>query len=339
VSETKEIWYSISAMKRAAVKVRVIWNGREFDATITRNAAGNLQWATILPTGEIKWLPPAREARQWGDQPDAWRPLGPWPDPLPTPMITAQPRVWSSRMRFQLVEEASAADLAREMEHDRESARVHRGAGDFDPKSQWWKDPYAIKYQPAGEITKEMAEGRLMRAVAACGARAGLTLESRTAGTVLADLATAADEAFRQFDATSDGAVQFRPLPQDHADFCEAMRWFAMLNPPKSWARSREAWTFNRMQKTLLFRAFAVPLNWREIGNRIKRTDQRARQLYAEAIVMAAKIANAPDRSTAEFEALRERNRAFKRGAGVDYGMDMKTARTLADRLRMEEAE
>lgn len=313
MSDAREIWYPIAAMKRAGAKVHVHWNGREFDAAIVRNPSGRLQWGTILDTGEIKWLPPQREAREWGEQPSAWRPLGPWPDPLPDPLNTPAPRLWSSRMKFALVDEATTADLAREMENDRESARAGRSAEPVDTRSQWWKDPYAIKYQPAGGVTREMAEGRLMRAVAACGARAGLTLENRTTGTVLADLATAASDAFRQFDATSDGAVQFRPLPQDHQDFCEAMRWFAMLNPPKSWAETRRLWTFNRMQKALLFRALPVPLNWREIGTRIKRSGERSRQLYSEAVVMACRVANSPNRSTAEMNALRERNQAFRR--------------------------
>jgi hypothetical protein len=320
-SQAKEIWYPLSALKRPGVKVLVIWNGREFDAAIARNPSGRLQWGTIIDSGEIKWLPPQREARQWGEQPDAWRPIGAWPDPLPEPLNTPQPRLWSSRMKFALVDEASSADLAKEMEHDRESARAQRNARDPETKSQWWKDPYAIKYQTAGEIgmadvggiMRNMAEGRLMRAVATCGAGYGLSIESKTVGQVLADLATAADEAFRQSDPTSDGAIRFKPLPQDHQDFTEAMRWFTQLNPPSSWAKRREAWSFNRMQKTLLFRALPVPLNWREIGTRIKRSGERSRQLYSEAITMATRIANTPNQLSNEMEQLRERNKAFKR--------------------------
>lgn len=312
-------WWHISAMRVPRRRHEVVWNGRIFKAIAFKDPKTQLtRWATDDLGAEPQLLPPKGQERRWGMQPEAWRPVpgDDWPEKLPSAMLSPKARFVTEKLKFTLVEEATAADLAREMEHGREVARAYRGDdGEVDPKKQWWKDPYTIKYEPPGEVTEKMAEGRLMRAVAACDARAGLTLEARTAGTVLADLATAADQAFRQFDATSDGAVRFRALPQDIHDFCEAMRWFAMLNPPKSWAETRKPWTFNKMQKVLHYRALPVPLNWREIGDRIDRTRPRATALYEEAVAMACQIANAPDRSTAELEALRERNRAFKRGA------------------------
>ena len=313
-------WYRMSAFKIAGKTprrlVHVQWNGREFDAIIWPNPeTGKEQWTSIV-NGDRVFFPPAREARQWGPQPDAWRPLegDAWPEPLPAPLRSPGHRMWTSTMKFLLVEEASNAELAREMESDRaDAARGYHHVERFDAdKLQWWKDGTLITYKPAGEIEGKMVEGRLMRAVAACEAGYGLTLESKQVGQALADLSTAADRAFNQEDPTSSYGIRFDPLPQDHKDFPEAMRWFTDLNPPHVWHKRRKPWSLNRMQKVLVYRARPVPLSFQDIGNHLSRSGERARQIYKEALECAGKIANAPRGENAEIEKVRERNRAFR---------------------------
>lgn len=310
-----DVWYSISHMKRARALVEVQWNGREFKALLWTNPdTGSLQWATYV-NNELVFLPPKREAKTWLSQPDAWRPIDGkvWPDPLPKPLIGSVPRMRSSAL------EATAADLAREMEANRSDAQRAnaRGAYHSEPfsidKLQWWKDATLIVYKPAGEIDAMMVEGRLMRAVAASQAGYGLTLESRTVGKVLADLSTAADRAFNQEDPTSSYGLRFDPLPQDHKDFDEAMRWFTELNPPHVWHKHRKPWSLNRMQKVLFYRALPVPLSFQDIGDHLSRSGERARQIYKEALERVGKIANAPKSPNVEIERVKERNREHKR--------------------------
>lgn len=310
------LWYPMPAMKRAKAAVRLQWNGRVFRATkFFSPTTGKHEWAEYVD-GEIRWLPP--DGKNWGE-PSAWQPdTGrPWPDPLPDPLRGPAPRMWSSTLKFALVEDATAADLAREMEDDRESARANKGnveRSDLD-KVQWWRDASQITYQAPGEITARMMEGRLMRAVAHAGTESGLTLKSRTVGTLLAELATAADQAFNQEDPRSSFAVKFQPLAQDHKDFPEAMRWFTELNPPHLWHRKREPWSLNRMQRVIAFRAFSIPWSYEEIGQDIGRTGERARQIHKEALARVLKIANTKAAVSVEIEKLRERNRAHKRAS------------------------
>ena len=313
-----DAWFGISHLKRARARVHVAWAGREFDALLWPNPAerGELQWATYR-NNELVFLPPKSEAKQWSPQPDAWRPLDgtTWLDPLPEPLRIASDRMWTSTMKFALVDDATASDLAREMEADRADAK----RGNVEPFSpdrlQWWKDGTLVTYKTAGEIAPRMVEGRLMRAVAACEAGYGLTLESRTVGQALADLATAADRAFNNQDPTSSYGIRFQQLPQDQADFTEAMRWFTELNPPHVWHKDRKPWALNRMQKVLVYRALTVPLSFQDIGNHIGRTGERARQIYKEAVDKAGVTANTKTTVNVEIEKVRERNRQHKRAS------------------------
>jgi hypothetical protein len=63
-----------------------------------------------------------------------------------------------------------AATAAAEMEADRQRARDQRDPRDRSDEDglPWWWSPAEIVYQPSGHVTRRMAEGRVMRAVAWC---------------------------------------------------------------------------------------------------------------------------------------------------------------------------
>jgi hypothetical protein len=274
-----------------------------------------LQCATYRD-GELIYLPEPRDAKSWGISPDAWRPVAGhvWPDALPVPLNTPSPQMWSARSSFALVDDAEAADLAREMEHDRISGAIRRSERARD-KLQWWKDASLIAHHPPGQITARHAEGRVMRAVAVSDADKGARMERSVVGRALADLSAAADQAYAQVDPTHDYAIRFQPLPADHDDFDEAMRWFTALNPPATWHHRRKPWSLNREQRVLFYRARLVPLSYDDIGARVGGiSGERARQINVGALAKIHAIANAPSTVLPELTAIRKRNRAYHLG-------------------------
>ena len=114
-----DIWYPITDSHPAPlVRVRGIVNCGPYDAHIivSRGRAPHvMSWAS--------WK--GEKATPLKAPPAVWQPQHPdrWDSPLPPPVPTIGARLWSSTMRFQAVEEAVGADLAREMENDREMAR------------------------------------------------------------------------------------------------------------------------------------------------------------------------------------------------------------------------
>jgi hypothetical protein len=310
-------WYPMDSMRRANAAIELSWAGREFKATLTREPkTGQLRYCTMISGGEMMFLPPKGQERNWGDQPSAWRPATktPWPDPLPAPLPSTSPRMWSSSMKFALVDEASASELAREMEENRRTAGAETVSRDRrDPiQVQWWRDASEIKYERRGEVTRRNLEGRLMRAVACSGAGLGLTIETRTVGKLLADLSTAADRAMIGDDPVTDYAPRLQPLPRDHDDFEEAMSWFAGLNPPEQRQANHAPWSPNRRQTVLILRALPIPFSFQEIGDYIGRKKQRAQQICSEAVDVCLMIANEPAGVPRAIEQLRERNRQHK---------------------------
>lgn len=230
-----------------------------------------------------------------GAKPIYWRPQDPskWRAPLPDPIIPAEPRMWSSAG-------------AREMPED---SRADEG--------QWWRDASRVKYEPPGSISERMAEGRVMRAVAASGHGYGTTLTTRTFGMLLADLA-------EQFGgetgyATSDAIIRFRQTRADISDFDLAMAWFAQLDPPDLRPSDQDTWALNRMQNVLVLRARNRPWSFGLIGERFGMTPDGARKLYRRSIQAVCRVANgkpafAHVTTTDAMEALRERNRAWRVG-------------------------
>lgn len=275
-----ETWYPVTSdCPRVGIPVLVQWAGRQFRAARWPIKGSNdVAWVSII-NGERQWLPPAKEAARWGDEPDAWRPENPeqWRAPLPAPLIAVVPRMWSSRQSFQAVDDASSADLAREMEQARESARASTDI-EFESEefaTQWWRDATQITYSSPGQVSKREAEGRIMRALSWCGAGAGLTLHARTPQTILSAIADFMD------GMDEPSLTRFRPLNQDHDDFDVAMAWFSKLYPPDFRGRHHRAWSFNRVQKVLLWRARPVPVSFVKIAKRFGISKQAAIGLYS----------------------------------------------------------
>jgi hypothetical protein len=227
----------------------------------------------------------------------------------------------SETTRFGAVAEAETADLVKEMEADRETARVQGETvthAHVKPGASWWNDPNAIKYQPEGEVTAHMAEGRMMRALAWADVGKGLTLFSQTAGDVLASLAEARDSAMSGGDP--DPMARFQPLPQDHADFLVSMNWFVRLNPPERRHRKAKQWGLSLHQKVLAWTARPIPLSSGDMAALVGRSDSRMRQVREQAFEMLHRVANGlPARAgwpvVDQMAALKERNRAYRRTA------------------------
>src|SRR5262249_27640351 len=137
-SARRDLWYSVGAMRRLHVRVRVRWGWVEpFEAVLLERRPR--RWATLTydpktKTTNVQWLPPEKVVRgflparttgilvpmtnaqfdQWGPEPDAWQPIGPWPDPLPAPlpmaMATNEVRMVSiGRVKFDAT--AAAAEM------------------------------------------------------------------------------------------------------------------------------------------------------------------------------------------------------------------------------------
>lgn len=256
-----------------------------------------------------------------GVYPKYWQPQRPdkWMAPLPPPAhVSASGIMWSEGMRFQAVEEAEAAELARDMERDREMARngsKHIFAASHKPEQAWWRDVSLIRYEPAGAVTEKMAEGRVMRAVALCGHGQGLTIRVSTFGDILARMIKA-DPTEPDF---SDYIPRLQAFPQDHGDFLTAMSWFVALNPPPPRFTISDTWEFNKAQLCLHYRSLNDPLSFDEIGGlkEIRMSGENARKLYASTIKRITAIANQEVAipAFAQIESLRERNRQARNAA------------------------
>ena len=294
-------WYRVSDLPPPlGVRVRVMWDGRVFEAARVPHPVDKHEcWlvhdrklgAVFLPlSGDLRR--PADPGSPWSgwhtlkqEAPDYYQPLSPerWAVPLPASVRfpTVSPRMYSATPRQPREpgggSQCFEADLA---------------------SKQWWRDPMAISYAPSGSVSKRMAEGRVMRAVAACGGDGGWRLRARTVATVLADFAT-------EYQAKLDGEtrVRWHPLPQDQDDFETAMRWYAQLKGGNGRA-------LNRVQRVLFFRSLPTPLSFDEIGWELGRSRETVRTLYARGVEecwwYANGVAGPADRKLA---ALKERNR------------------------------
>lgn len=213
--------------------------------------------------------------------PCLWQPLSPdmWKAPLPEPVATVDPQMWSATTRFAMVDEAESSELAREMERDRDDAR--RGtvcANDNDLRYQWWRDADNIRYEPAGSISLRMVEGRVMRALCCDRTIPMDGRRYRTNAAVLADLKRGMEALFG--DPTHDWRPKFEPSRRDMADYLPVMGWLT---------RARPTW---REWACLWGRVPDPPLAWWEIGDKIKTRRMRAREVYDAALVSVLKKAN-----------------------------------------------
>jgi hypothetical protein len=313
-------WYRWEDMPPPyTVMTRWQWAGRIFVGIRSKHPKSGREIFTDARTSERVDLSRQKYDEDgspyWVDLvPELWQPLKPelWRAPLPAPVVLSTAGILATEQQS-----FNAAEAAREMEADRHHANsVSRETPD-DAK-RWWRDISNIKYEPAGDVTLKMVEGRVMRALAFCGAGRGLTLTSVTACQVLAAAVEAHDKAVS--DSVEAIVNRLQPLPADHSDFETAMGWFVALNPPELWHKRRMAWALSKMQRVLLLRSFDVPLSYEAIGRECGwKGHQRATQVYAEAVDKCWRAANGMQvhkhlMVSDQIAALRERNRAAKRG-------------------------
>ena len=320
-------WYKFADMPPPlTVKVRVLWSGREFIAARAFKD-GHERWGEYRPGSD------SPRPVQLTDGPELWQPIKPglWQLPLPEPVILSEVgRMVTERIRFQAVDDAEAADLAREMERDRADAQ--RGSGGTTQitkefQCQWWRDATLINYREIRpDITLKSAEGRLMRAVACCGA--GRVSKFRVSPIWLEiGAAAAAVLAEKEAESSPDIVRRFEPLRDDETDFLTAMGWFAALYPPEQrprwWARfdADDERRLNRSQRIILWRARNVPLSFAEIGSELKFSGERAQQIFRQSIEDCWRMANGlPNRKGVpvridHMAVVRERNRRTRRAS------------------------
>jgi hypothetical protein len=282
------------------VRVLVQWNGRTFKAArIYHPRTKKLCWVTTRNDSSGQYLPPKRKrgADTWGENPEWWQPENPkeWRISLPAPLklngVSA---------------EGVMADIRR---------GPRRGAEAPDELSDrlpwWWlidSDAPRLTYCTAGQITRQMAEGRVMRAVAASGIEETKGLFGASPRVPMFNELSQAAQAFLKDDAAKQGKIQpslwsvcLHLDRNDHDDWLTAMSWFAALNPPNPHFRDnhgkivrRKPWSFSNRQIVLLLRARCVggPMSWRSMGKVLSLDQSRCRELYNSAIDRVHRIAN-----------------------------------------------
>lgn len=308
-------WYSLSDLPPGIVRVRVRWYGREFVAVRgVHPKTRRLCWYQWDKDGqEARTLPPRGES--WTPEPDRWQPEHPdkfWakgkprPEPLP---VLVHPHMVYVKQGFGAVDAAESLEREREIDAER------------DDTDGWWRDITNVRYEPRGSVTERMCEGRLLRALAHCGASfARFRLRQRVTANLLVAISQEFAELEHEAERLGWGRLDaFRPLRPDEDDFDEAMRWFVSINPPDERKTGRKL-GFSRRQRVLLMRSLDYPLSFWDIGNELRTSKQNVMALYRVGIEACCRIANGRSAypgqpGTDHMAALRERNRAFKRQA------------------------
>jgi hypothetical protein len=230
------------------IQVYVLVEGREFLASIERHPETKAERWVEWACGKPRVLAWAVEVHMVGDARRGvaitalWRPqhAAAWRMPLPEPVTGAEVGImWSSRSRFQAVEDAESAELAREMESDRETARAQGEAPSYTRgarRRMWWLNPAEVSYAQPGLITVRDAEGRLMRAVASdsfSGNSAPSIAKCFTwNGNAALDEAALRRLAEAEAKRPEEEVPRFQALQADHQDYTVAMGWFSALSGP-----------------------------------------------------------------------------------------------------------
>ena len=338
-----DLWYRPSLAENTPplrARCRIVWGGRTFVAwRDTHPKTRRRCWAVEIGDGLVDYWPPKvwpRSMRDLGDEPELFQPRDPanWPYPLPAPERTIEPRMTSTRGsgRFAAMTQQSARSAATLAEIERETGvsldrlaaeRSAHARDRDDPGARWWRDSATIVYAPPGHITREMAEGRVMRAILTDGLRPWKQdgVLTRAWPQELIEWAEAQKRLAE--DPKHDLRERFVPSPDDISDNLIAMRWFAALDPPQ--LRPDGEYTisadFVADQVVLILRALEPPYTWRQIANHelvpaSSHTD--ARRLYRRALERVWRAANGFEvfdhvRVRDELAALKDRNRAYKR--------------------------
>lgn len=285
------------------VVVFIVWDDRpEFLAARVKDPRegrrGRTCWLTndkgkpvMLPLLEYKAPDPKRPYAGWHTLKDAgpsrWRPqfperwAAPLPEPLPQGLASQAGLMWSSTMRFQAVEDAEAAELAGEMERDRQAARARGEEPDAAelPEKQWWLDPHLVTYSAPGAIGQREAEGRLMRAFLTERWVRVERPSTNTFGQILGRLAKSVPAK----EAATDDPRPLLPEPngRDQDDMTTALGWWLAV--------AESDW---RAGDILRMRAEVPAKSWRSIGKAVRLSHEAARRLHAWALGELTREAN-----------------------------------------------
>ncbi|MCV0371101.1 hypothetical protein [Filomicrobium sp.] len=343
-----ELWYSpADGLPPLGVRVEVLWRGRTFKAArIARKGGRGHVWMTttewvawtdwvdgaprrkhdrrsspvpvMLPDDGLPGVPRHGEDAL-GLDPDAWRPENPaaWKMPLPVPIHGIQAgRMWSARGGFSAVDEAEAAELAREMEAERETARA-QGAlhgADGETGTRWWLDPTRVTYSPPGQVSIAESEARVSRAILTDGLTGQRNPQGVRTSRALADITA---DGLGDDDEIADRVARFDPLPQDIEDYLTAMGWFAQLCVTNC-SYGYVFGDFTTAQLALVWRARGR--SWRSIAGDLCVSDDTTHRNFAEGLVRVHRVANGrPATGTvsvhAERAALADRDKQIRRRA------------------------
>lgn len=294
-------------------QVRLIAQGRVFEAVRGTPPGGSgMIWGARQPKtgGVAQWLP--------GLEPEAWQPISlvtwEWPrGVVPEPLASTTGLMWSSTTRFGAVEDAESAELARDMERDRDCAR--RGSsmgGEADaPEPQKWRDVHEVAYREPGGITVAEVEARVCRALSYDRLIPLDIKRQRTNAAVLADLKQWLEVS--DADPTVDWRPPFKQAAQDIEDYPRVMDWITEVycDTPGGWERSRES-------EIMAGRIKDPPESWDEIAEAQGVSRRAVRKRYDRLMQKLAVVANggADGKLAALAARVQESNRAFKRRAG-----------------------
>ena len=265
------------------------WPGFEVPAVSSVDAKGRRHWHELR----------GRELVPLKARPEAWQPMASgftWPNgviPQPLPVRVMGSVVSIGGMAF------DAAAAAEEIWADKEQAVANRETP--DDGGQWWRDVARVVYEPMGSVSREHGEARIMRHLVVLGTIHSDMRRYRTNAAVLADLKRSWAD-INGTDVDADWAPKIGPLPPDFEDFETVMRWMSEVMPS------------DKAIEVLRWRTLSPPATWPQIGDEIKRTAVRARQIYTETIDALVEAGNRePRRALARRAELQERNREAKR--------------------------
>lgn len=284
-------WWAMRHLPQCQVlRIVTAWTGFEIEAAYLRHPKTKqltlYDYDRATAMGELIALPTAVMTKAGsGASPGRWRPydLGKWVWPngiVPEPLRPeVRPQMWSATQRFQAVEDAESAELAREMQGWRDAASATQataGEGfaesEAEPLQQFWINPYLVTYSPPGRITMREAEGRLMRAFSA---EWWIRVEWPRLG--ISSLYSMVKP-----EETPLDLPPLRPAlgPHDEADMMTALAWL-------KGAEAREA-------RVLRLRGAIPAMTWAAIGRSrgVKLSGQAARATYERALAAVTFRAN-----------------------------------------------
>lgn len=303
-------WYSLNDLPAGTVHVRLRWDCYQVPAVSTVDGKGRRNWHEVRGRQLVPINPMASSVARDGRAPlanplptpcqppaVAWQPLTShwqWPNnqiPNPLPISVMGSVTSIGGIAF------DAASAAEEMERDRDEARSSHDKEPAGDGGQWWRDVARVVYEPRGNVSREMGEARIMRALILERSIRMDIAPYRTNAAVLASLKLTLADVLAEVPSL-DWIPLLAPMPEDWRDFEVVMGWLVEVLPSR-----RELFV-------LRARMLSPPATWSQIGDEIKRTSSRARQIYDETVDGLIGAANRePRRALARRAELQERNR------------------------------